>query len=481
MQAMMRDIGAAAALAISLVSIAGAQVSPASDGFLPSDAEIHQILCERLNALAGKDDGIGIVVGIVGSRGRTVVACGHSKRGDTESLTGDTVFEIGSVSKVFTALLLADMVRNKEVALSDPVAKYLPPSVNIPQRNNRSITLLDLATHTSGLPFMPDDVPVYNDSAAEKNSAGQLYQFLGRYKLTRDPGTKWDYSNLGYWLLSEALASRGGMSYEKLLQERIFAPLQLKSTAVNLSPGLKAGLAVGHNAILEPAAEFSDVSLYGAMPAAGGLVSTANDMLKFLSVAMGYVKSPLASSMDMMLETRRPIDDSEQALGWVVKGKGIDQLIMHEGFTWGYASDVAWDSGRRIGVVVLSNQLTSVSDIALHLLRPGIPLEQPTVTKHNQIDIGAGVLDRYVGRYEAQEDGVFIVRREGGYLTIQLPPDWGLPKFRLRPESQRDFFVAELPIRVMFQTNGAGAANGLLIYPPRGQHALAANRIKSDR
>jgi serine-type D-Ala-D-Ala carboxypeptidase/endopeptidase len=126
---------------------------------LPSDADIRKMLTERVEALAGREDGIGIVVGIVGPQGRRVISYGPLSRRDPRSLSGNTVFEIGSVSKVFTALLLADMVQDKQVALSDPVA-----------------------THTSGLPFVPDAVPVYNESAAKKDSAAQLYQFLARYE-----------------------------------------------------------------------------------------------------------------------------------------------------------------------------------------------------------------------------------------------------------------------------------------------------------
>ena len=163
----------------------------------------------------------------------------------------------------------------------------------------------------------------------------------------------------------------------------------------------------------------------------------------------------------------------------MVTGKGDQQLITHDGFTWGYASDVTWDPRRRIGVVVLSNQLTSISDIARHLLQPNIPLEQPTVPKHTEIAIDSVVLDSYAGRYQAQEEGIFNITRERDFLTIQMPPGWGLPKFRLRPESRRDFFVAELPIRVTFQTNDHGGVNGLVVYSPRSQHALPASKITS--
>ena len=134
-----------------------------------------------------------------------------------------------------------------------------------------------------------------------------------------------------------------------------------------------------------------------------------------------------------------------------------------------------------VGVVVLSNQLAGVGDIARHLLRPSVPLERPTATKRTEIALNSAVLDTYGGRYEAQGEGIFIIVREGDFLTIQLPADWGLPKMRLHPESLRDFFAAELPLRVTFQTDGDGRVNGLLVHPPRGQKAIPANRISSDK
>jgi serine-type D-Ala-D-Ala carboxypeptidase/endopeptidase len=131
---------------------------------------------------------------------------------------------------VFTVLLLADMVRQNEVALAEPVSKYLPVGVKVPERNGRSITLVDLATHTSGLPFMPENAPDFNGPAARKYSAADLVHYVAGYKLTRDIGSKWDYSNIGYWLLSEALASRAGVDYESLLHPRVIAPLKSANT-----------------------------------------------------------------------------------------------------------------------------------------------------------------------------------------------------------------------------------------------------------
>ncbi len=129
---------------------------------------------------------VGIVVGVVGAEGRRVVAYGYLEKGDARPLNGDTIFEIGSATKVFTSLLLADMVQRGELALDDPVVKYLPSSffpVKMPERNGRSITLGDLATHTSGLPRLPTNMLPKNPANPYADySVEQLYHCLASYQ-----------------------------------------------------------------------------------------------------------------------------------------------------------------------------------------------------------------------------------------------------------------------------------------------------------
>jgi serine-type D-Ala-D-Ala carboxypeptidase/endopeptidase len=474
-----RNILCAVILVGVLTTAAHSQASRGSDAIsLPSDSDIYQLLGERVQALAGRQDGIGIVVGIVGPQGRRVISYGHLDQGDPRPLNGDTEFEIGSLTKVFTALLLADMVERHEVALDDPVTKYLPPGDKIPQRNGHPIILVDLATHTSGLPFMPGELPAPNGLDKPKDASAQFYQFLAQYNSTH--GTGWDYSNLGYWLLSRALASRAGMDYESLLRTRVLVPLKLTHTAITPSVETKAALAVGHNAVLQPSQPFDSGPAYASMAAAGGLVSSVNDLLTFLSATMGYEHSALTPAMAIMLNTRRPIGEpgEEQALGWRVSGKGDDALIFHDGATWGFASDMAWDPRNRVGVVVLSNQLEDVSDIARHLLRPDFPLAKPVpMIRRTEITIDPALLDSYAGRYEAQGEGAFDVVRNGEFLTIQFPDDWGLPKLRLHPDAKADFFSSEILLRVRFQAAADGRVSSLLLDPPRGQRTIVANRV----
>jgi serine-type D-Ala-D-Ala carboxypeptidase/endopeptidase len=436
---------------------------------LPTDDAIRRIIAERVDV---QGEGVGIVVGVIGPAGRHTISYGEIDEGI--ALDGDTVFEIGSLTKVFTSLLLADMVTAGEVALDDPVETLLPTDVSLPQRNGRKITLVDIATHTAGLPTMPDDFPPFNDVAASQYSVAELYRFLSRFELSRDIGAEHRYSNVGYSLLGYALAARAGASYESILRTRVLDPLNLTSTTLTLSPSLRARLAPGHDATSQRTAPFS----FPMLAPAGGLASTANDLLGFLSVVLGREVSPLEPALSAMLDQRRPGAQvgNVQALGWMITGESDDQLIFHDGGTLGHASAVAWDPRQKLGVVVLANSVISVGDIARHLLRPSLPLDQPTATNQTEISVDATTLDDYVGRYEAA-GGPFLIARENDFLTIALPASWGLPKLRLRAEGPRDFYTAELPIRITFQAGDNGRTSSLLIYPPRAQQAILATKI----
>jgi D-alanyl-D-alanine-carboxypeptidase/D-alanyl-D-alanine-endopeptidase len=301
--------------------------------------------------------------------------------------------------------------------------------------------------------------------------------------LRSDNGRKWEYSNIGYWLLSEALANRAGVNYETLLRQRVIVPLGLTDTAFTLSPKMKTNFAAGHNAVLQPSRPISTLPIYSIMPAAGGLYSTANDLLKLLAIAMDYERSSLAGATHLTWTTRRPTSSngSEQALGWTINREQNDLLIVQDGGTFGYASSIAWDPVKRTGVVVLSNQVANVGDIARHLLRPNFPLENPIATKRTEVALNPATLDVYVGSYEAPDEGIFKIVRDGDSLAIRAPAEWGLPKFLLHSESRQEFFVAELPMRVSFQFESDGSVKKLLVYPPRGQHAIPAARLTNTR
>ena len=200
-------------------------------GTLPSDAEIKRILVDRID---GQKQGVGIVAGVIDASGRRVVAHGTFDTGaGSRVVDGDTVFEIGSATKVFTSLLLADAVKRGDVALTDPASKFLPTDAKMPERGGTQITLADLATHTSGLPRLPSNLaPKDPGNPYADYTPAQLYAFLSSHQLARDIGSRYEYSNLGAGLLGHLLARRAGVSYESLVKERIAGPLEMTSTAV---------------------------------------------------------------------------------------------------------------------------------------------------------------------------------------------------------------------------------------------------------
>ena len=224
--------------------------------------EIREILATRIDQ---QKQAVGIVVGVIEPTGRRVVAYGNLAQGDPRTVDGDTIFEIGSVTKVFTSLLLADMVNRTEVALDDPAAKYLPESVKMPERTGKSITLHDLSTHSSGLPRLPGNMkPKDPRNPYADYSVDDLYQFLSGYELPRDPGSEFEYSNLGGGLLGHLLACRAGTEYESLIGGRITGPLSMPDTGITLSSSRQQRMAAGHTAMLAPAANWDLPTLAGA-------------------------------------------------------------------------------------------------------------------------------------------------------------------------------------------------------------------------
>jgi D-alanyl-D-alanine-carboxypeptidase/D-alanyl-D-alanine-endopeptidase len=443
--------------ALVTVSPAGAQTSP-----VPSDAEIRKILVDRIDV---QKQSVGIVVGVIEPSGRRVVSYGRLAKNDPRPLNGDTLYEIGSITKVFTSLLLAEAVERGEVTLTDPVGKFLPAAVKVPERGGRSITLQDLATHTSGLPRMPNNfAPKDPANPYADYSAENLYAFLSGYQLTRDIGTEYEYSNLGGGLLGHALTLRArDTDYESLVHARVIAPLGMTSTAITLTPDLKARLAGGHGATLQPVANWDLAALAGA----GALRSTTNDLLTFLAANLGYVQTPLAPAMAAMLKVRRPTTSSNLAvaLGWHVFSVHDKEIVWHNGGTAGYRTFIGFDPKARVGVVVLSNAGTPAGpdDIGRHLLDSESPLLGPqgAPKTRTEIAIDPQLFDKYVGRYQLAPSAIIAVTRDGSHLFVQLT---GQPKFEVFPEGAKDFFLKVVDAQITFEAAGDGNAQALVLH-----------------
>lgn len=447
----------AAVAGVSLVALAAGVTPPvqaraaeaAVDAPLPTNAEILELLKSRIDQ---QRMGRGMVVGVIDASGPRIVSYGVMAQDDPRPVNGDTVFEIQSVTKTFTTLLLADMVQRGEVGLDDPVARYLPAGVKVPERNGRQITLADLATHTSGLPSAIPNLKRRTDGQPgfEEYTADDLYAFLRAYTLTRDPGTSFEYTNLGMGLLGAALARRAGIDFAELMRIRILAPLGMTSSAVVPTEAMKMRLAGGHDAYLRRVRWPDTRTLEGSW----GLRSTARDMLAYLAAELGYRDTPLKAAMALQLSVRRPASPGvQQALGWEVRTvPGGGEVVSKNGGDRGFGAFVAFDGGRRRGVVVLTNRdHTPNEDIGRHLIlgtpvRVMIPPRPPG--PHTQIAVDSARLEKYAGSYRMGGSQVVTIRARNGGLTGQAA---GTPEIPLYPESPTDFFANGPDVLVSFQ------------------------------
>ena len=360
-----------AAAVVALTLAASAPVG--TQGHFPSDESIKE-MARQAGTIAGK---VGVVIGVLEADGtRRVITAGEAP------YDGRTLFEIGSITKVFTGILLAEMTERGEVRVEQPIAELLPANVVVPSRNGRQIRLVDLSTHTSGLPRMPDNFsPGDAGNPYVDYTIPQLYDFLRRHKLRRDIGVAAEYSNVGVGLLGHALARRAGTSYEALVTSRVLAPLGMTSTRITLSPPEIAKLAPGHNA---GGREVPNWDLAEAFAGAGALRSNVDDMLTFLAANLTPPDNSTLGRAIRRAQTAHftGMDGRKVGLGWGLSLlKQERNVLTHAGGTGGYLTFVALDPERRLGVVVLSNQVPEVSRLGLHLLDSRVPVSLASIER----------------------------------------------------------------------------------------------------
>jgi CubicO group peptidase (beta-lactamase class C family) len=387
-----------------------------------------------------------IVIGILDADGTTrVLTRGNAGEG-ARPLGAKSVFEIGSINKTFTGTLLADMVNKKEVALSDPIAKYLPAGVKAPSRNGREITLLDLATHRSGLPRLPDNhTPADRANPYADYTVEKLHAFLSKHELRRDPGAEAEYSNLGMGLLGHLLGRAARTSYEDLVRKRILQPLGMTMTGYALDGQIAAWMTKGHRQGEVVPFWFATDAIHGA----GGLRSNVDDMLKYLRANVGEPKTDLQRAMREAHKVRSVVKgDLSIGLGWQVQQYQGRSLVSHGGGTGGFSTFIGFDPDKRVGVVMLTNTTSFPDDVAQDFLRRGPPLPI------SEVKVDRKVLESYAGDYQVAEGRIMAVRLEPeGWLTIRVPNN---VRFRLYAASPTSFIVKRAPWRFTFNKDASG-------------------------
>lgn len=299
--------------------------------------------------LSAAPDATGAAVTALHGDRRTLLVAGFTGQDRAQPITPDTRFEIGSVTKTFTALLLAEMVRRGEIRYDDPVDDYLPPGWRL--RRPTPVTLEQLATHTSGLPLiplttMPKVLRTWFSNPYAALGPAQVRTGLARARLRSTPGSRFHYSNLGFGLLGWLLAEAADLPFEHLLIDRVLQPLGLTDTSSTPTPQ-----AVGHRR-RRPLPPWHIPGL----PAAGALRSTAHDLLDYLAAHLSPHATPLAAALTDVTRTRIPLADNDHlCLAWFYRAKPDHDLLFHSGGTCGSTAFVGFSPQTGTALVALTN------------------------------------------------------------------------------------------------------------------------------
>ncbi len=408
----------------------------------------------RLDAFAKGKSG-GVSVAWVDADGVAFFSAGKISADDARAITPDTQFEIGSVTKVFTALLLAESERLGKVSRNDSAAKFLLPADDADQAKLAKITLLSLTTHSSGLPRLPANIgpnPDGNPDPYATYDRAALVAGLRLHGPTAPVGRTVAYSNFGVSVLGEALGAAWGTTYAAALEAHVLAPLGLKHTALGL-PGtaLPEGMAPGHG----PDGKRVGNWTFLACAPAGALRSSARDLAIFLQAARAEAEAPLHAAFAATTTAQRPVEDmgGQIGMGWFLQGDAARPVVWHNGGTGGYRSFVGFVPGADgAGVAVLTNHQASVDELGGELL--GVKSAKPTVTAVKDAAT-------YIGRYPLTPTFAIEISSRGGALTGQ---GTGQPPFMMREIASDRFAVVGVDATISFERDAAGTITALTLH-----------------
>jgi D-alanyl-D-alanine-carboxypeptidase/D-alanyl-D-alanine-endopeptidase len=365
------------------------QAKPFEVATEPMDAALAPVELSTLKEVLDKDmasalekgdltpsNDAGVVIGVVQHGERKIFTYGTAKP--------DSVFEIGSVTKTFTGLLLAQMAEQKKARLDEPVRALLPPGTVTAPASGSEITLLDLSAQRSGLPRMPDNFkPADQDNPYADYDKNLLYAFIAGHGVARPQKPEFGYSNVGVGLLGQALSERAKMTYEELLRKEITGPLGMRDTVVTLTPALRPRFIAGHDHDHKAAHAWE----LGALAGAGGVHSTAADMLTYLEAELhpdrlpkGAAATPEGKTLSAAIaESQKVRGDANGRMHIALNWMRSDETgsYWHNGATGGYSAFAIFNREKDFGVIVLFN--TSIGD------------------RHLADDLGAHVAQRLTG------------------------------------------------------------------------------------
>lgn len=363
---------------------------------------------------------------------------------DGKPVNENTIYEIGSISKVFTGILLAQQTVDGDLSLDTHVNDLLPDDIKVPVKGEQEITLGHLTDHTSGLPRMPNNFSPANPlNPYADYTVDQMYDFISGYQPVRNVGASYEYSNLAQGLLGHVLARKKEQPYEALMIQTIADPLAMKDTRITFTERMKGNLAQPHSG--GQVVENWDIP---TLAGAGAIRSSTADMAKFIAANLGYMDTPLKKAMELSHQPRHDkAGENSVGMGWHIRKGSQGDVIWHNGGTGGYRTFAGFVKETRRGVVVLTNSSQGSDDIGFHLLDPESDLAKLKF-KSDAIEVPDSTLSKYVGVYALSPVFMITVTKEGQQLYGQAT---GQNRFEMFPENDTLFYLTVVKAKISFQ------------------------------
>jgi serine-type D-Ala-D-Ala carboxypeptidase/endopeptidase len=394
-----------------------------------TDAQLKSITEQRL---LGDRTGACFAVAVIEQTVSRAYVCANPK--DSQRISPNSAFEIGSVTKTMTAALWADLILQGKASLDDPIAKYLPKNTLVPSFEGKPILIKHIVTHTSGLPVVPDFGATTDAGNPYANvDETSLLKTLSQAKLTRAPGSQYEYSNFAMMLLTSMLAKRSNTDFETLLQTRLFAPLGMKDSYINAKPGV-VEVAQGHTPNTKDAPAWAFKTNVAGV---GGVRATLDDMVRYVQAQLGTTSSAISPALKFTQQTVKTDAKTNMAMNWMLAPLDNHFVHVHAGGTGGFSAFTAFDLQTKRGVVILSDTalttLGGLNNLGNHLLDSRLPLGKARTVQTPD----TALLDALLGQYEVTAGMKLAVSREGQRLFIQAT---GQEKFEMGYDSEGDFY-----------------------------------------
>ena len=434
-----------------LIVLLIAMISAANAHSGSIETKISEIIEHKLTV---EKQGVGVSVIIIENNKISYLNHGLAKKETKQLIDSNTLFEIGSISKTFTALALASMVNEGKIKLTDPVQKFLPDEIRLPIKNGKAITFLSLANHSSGLPRLPTNMPFtdpldpYADYTVE-----MMVEFLNGYQLPREVGEQTEYSNLGVGLLGYVLSLIDNKSYQGLIKDRVLNNLKMDNTFVNLPTAKLNSLSDGHNDQLKPTKHWQLPTLAGA----GAIKSSATDMALFLKANMQQQALNKDIALSQTISTDFDTNSTKIALAWLNISSESSQYYMHNGGTGGFRSFIGFDKQKQKGIVILANSVFDMDEIGHAYLTESLD----KIAMNTPVAVSTKDLVKLNGRFELVPGFVLTISHDDEQLFVQAT---GQSKLSLSALSKTEFVNQGVKAKIVFELDEQGDAKSLTMY-----------------